>query len=63
MSFELPSSIDDPFLAGHIEKYASHGRGDTSYLSSITCDEFVNLMGSRQWRIPGISGGGGYQHL
>ena len=37
----------DPFLAGHIEKYASAGRGHTSYLSSTTCDEFVNLMGSR----------------
>ena len=37
----------DPFLAGHIEKYASAGRGHASYLSSTTCDEFVCLMGNR----------------
>ena len=37
----------DPFLAGDIEKYTSPVRSHASYLSSTTCDEFVNLMGSR----------------
>ena len=37
----------DPFLASHIGKYASAGRGHASYLSSTTCEEFVNLMSNQ----------------
>jgi hypothetical protein len=36
----------DPFLAAHIERYGNAGRGTASYISSTTCDEFIELMTS-----------------
>lgn len=37
----------DPFLAEHIAKYGNPGSGHTSYLSSQTCNEFIELMGEK----------------
>lgn len=37
----------DPFLKEHIQKYGAVGSGNVSYLSSFTCDEFVEMMGKR----------------
>lgn len=37
-------AIFDPFLEEHIKKFGNPGKGRTSYLSSTTCDEFINLM-------------------
>lgn len=34
----------DPFICEHIAKYGNKGRGNVSYLSSIICDEFIQLM-------------------
>lgn len=34
----------DPFLTEHIKKFGNPGRGKTSYLSSTTCDEFIELL-------------------
>ena len=36
----------DSFIAAHIERYGSSGRGTASYLSSKICDEFIGLMTS-----------------
>lgn len=33
-----------PFLCEHIAKYENKGRGNMSYLSSIICNEFIQLM-------------------
>ena len=41
---ELLSKFD-PFLAQHIERYGAKGRGNSSYLSSTICDEFIKIMG------------------
>ena len=41
----------DPFLAAHIERYGNSGRGVASYLSSKTCDEFIQLMSSHVMKI------------
>uniref|UniRef100_A0A087X3D0 TTF-type domain-containing protein n=1 Tax=Poecilia formosa TaxID=48698 RepID=A0A087X3D0_POEFO len=41
---ELISEFD-PFLKSHIEKYGNAGSGKPSYLSSQTCEEFIQLMG------------------
>ena len=41
---ELLSKFD-PFLAQHIERYGAKGRGNSSYLSSTICDEFIKTMG------------------
>ena len=35
----------DPFLAQHIERHGTPGRGNVSYLSSTICDEFITIMG------------------
>jgi len=43
---ELISEFD-PFLKSHIEKYGNAGAGTPSYLSSKTCEEFIQLMGDR----------------
>uniref|UniRef100_A0A3B3TM85 DUF4371 domain-containing protein n=1 Tax=Poecilia latipinna TaxID=48699 RepID=A0A3B3TM85_9TELE len=43
---ELISEFD-PFLKSHIEKYGNAGSGKPSYLSSQTCEEFIQLMGDR----------------
>uniref|UniRef100_A0A3P9PR07 TTF-type domain-containing protein n=1 Tax=Poecilia reticulata TaxID=8081 RepID=A0A3P9PR07_POERE len=40
---ELISEFD-PFLKSHIEKYGNAGSGKPSYLSSQTCEEFIQLM-------------------
>lgn len=37
----------DPFLATHIDKYGNPGKGQTSYLSSTICDEFISLIASK----------------
>ena len=37
----------DSFLATHIDKYGGGGRGIASYLSSKTCDEFIQLMADK----------------
>ena len=41
---ELLSEYDD-FLAQHIRQHGQCGRGNTSYLSSTTCEEFIELIG------------------
>uniref|UniRef100_A0A096MAY1 HAT C-terminal dimerisation domain-containing protein n=1 Tax=Poecilia formosa TaxID=48698 RepID=A0A096MAY1_POEFO len=43
---ELISEFD-PFLKSHIKKYGNAGSGKPSYLSSQTCEEFIQLMGDR----------------
>ena len=43
---ELLSQFD-PFLGAHISKFGQMGRGSVSYLSSTTCEEFVELMGQK----------------
>lgn len=43
MCIELISEFD-PFLANHIAKYGNPGKGNTSYLSSSTYEEFLKLM-------------------
>lgn len=40
-------ALFDPFLAGHIEEYGQKGRGCVSYLSSTTCEEFIDVMGDK----------------
>ena len=40
---ELLSKFD-PFLASHVSRYGNAGRGSVSYLSSTTCNEFIQLM-------------------
>uniref|UniRef100_A0A673NLW3 TTF-type domain-containing protein n=1 Tax=Sinocyclocheilus rhinocerous TaxID=307959 RepID=A0A673NLW3_9TELE len=37
----------DPFLAEHIQKFGWKGKGTVSYLSSTTCEEFIQLMGKK----------------
>lgn len=37
----------DPFLAEHIRKYGNPGSGKTSYLSSVICDEVIELLASK----------------
>ena len=37
----------DPFLAEHIRRYGNKGRGQVSYLSSTTCEEFIKLSSDR----------------
>lgn len=36
----------DPFFVQHIGKYGNKGQGHTSYLSSQTCNEFIEIMGN-----------------
>lgn len=43
---ELISEFD-PFLKSHIQLYGNAGVGTPSYLSSKTCDEFIELMSNR----------------
>ncbi|XP_025407500.1 zinc finger MYM-type protein 1-like [Sipha flava] len=44
MCLELLAEFD-PFLANHIAIRGNPGKGNTSYLSSTICNEFINLMG------------------
>ena len=37
----------DTFIAEHLNKYASKGRGHVSYVSSTICEEMIELMGKR----------------
>ena len=37
----------DPFLARHIDKFGKKGSGNVSYLSSTTCEEFIDVMGEK----------------
>ncbi|XP_071578286.1 zinc finger MYM-type protein 1-like [Temnothorax nylanderi] len=37
----------DPFLSTHIAQCGNPGSGKTSYLSSTTCNEFINLIASK----------------
>lgn len=37
----------DSFLDLHIKKFGNKGRGNTSYLSSTICEEFILLLGQR----------------
>lgn len=43
---ELISQFD-PFLSDHIARFGNAGRGTPSYLSTTTCEEFVQLMGEK----------------
>jgi hypothetical protein len=43
---ELISSFDS-FLADHLKKFGGAGRGNTNYLSSTTCDEFIELLAAK----------------
>ena len=46
MALELISEFD-PFLANHIAEYGNPGSGQTSYLSSTICEEFISLIGTK----------------
>lgn len=48
---ELLSQFD-PFLASHICSCGNAGRGSVSYLSSTTCNEFIQLMVKKFYRLP-----------
>lgn len=37
----------DPFLAEHIKKYGNPGKGNTSYLSSTICEEFIQILANK----------------
>lgn len=37
----------DEFLASHIKKFGSAGRGNVSYLSSTICDEFIEILNKK----------------
>ena len=37
----------DPFLADHLSRFDSPGRGNVSYLSATTCNEFIVLMAKK----------------
>ena len=37
----------DPLLSEHLARYGNKGRGNTSYLSSTVCDEFIQLMAEK----------------
>lgn len=50
MSLKLISGYG-PFLAEHICKYSNPGSGKTSYLSSVICDEVIELLASKGRRI------------
>ena len=41
---ELLSEYDG-FLAKHMERFGNPGKGNTSYLSSSVCNEFINIIG------------------
>ena len=43
-TLELFSQFD-PILAAHLEKYGNKGKGSISYLSSITCDQLIAIIG------------------
>lgn len=43
MALELIAEFN-PFLASHIEKFGNVGKGNTSYLSFQTCQEFITMM-------------------
>jgi hypothetical protein len=36
----------DPFLSDHMHRYGNPGTGNVSYLSSTTCDEFIEILAS-----------------
>ena len=42
-TLELISQFD-PFFAEHLATYGNKGRGNVSYISSTTCNEFIKLM-------------------
>ena len=46
MAQELIAEFD-PFLAKHIEIYGNKRKGNTSYLSFQTCEEFISIMEER----------------
>jgi len=46
MTLELIAEFD-PFLAKHIEICGNKGKGNTSYLSFQTCEEFISIMAER----------------
>lgn len=50
MSLELISEFD-PFLAEHIQRFGNPGSGRTSYLSSVICDEVIELLASKVKKI------------
>ena len=37
----------NPFLSQHIHQFTNGGRGHSSYLSKIICDEIVTIMGQK----------------
>ena len=50
MSLELISEFD-PFLADHIQRFGNPGSGRTSYLSSVICDEVIELLACKVRKI------------
>ena len=46
MCLELIAEFD-PFLSAHIAKYGNPGQGKTSYLSSTTYNEFIELIATK----------------
>jgi hypothetical protein len=49
MCLELIAKFD-PFLEEHIKKYGNPGKGNTSYMSSTTYEQFVKLMAEKVTR-------------
>ena len=37
----------DPFLQKHIDTYSTKGKGTTSYLSRIICEELIKIMADK----------------
>lgn len=46
MALELIAEFD-PFLAKHISKFGNPGKGNTSYLSASTCQQFISIMSEK----------------
>lgn len=46
MALELITEFD-PFLSEHIKIHAKKGSGTTSYLLSLACEEFIDIVENR----------------
>ena len=41
----------DQCVSKHLAKYGSSGKGNTSYLSNVICEEFIQLMADEAQRV------------
>jgi hypothetical protein len=48
MAMELVAEYD-PFLSQHISKYGNPGKGNTSYLSFYTYEQFISIIIGTIW--------------